>query len=46
MEMTPWIRSFYGRIVSLESSNKELKNKIIDDVNDMVRLYGGDENAL
>ena len=23
-----------------------LKNKIIDDVNDMVRLYGGDENAL
>ena len=47
MELMPWIRTFIGRIVKLESSNSYLKKKFDEDMNFLYSMYlGGDEDAI
>lgn len=44
-ELNPWIRTFIGRIESIEYSNKIYENRFNMDLQDMYRLYslGGEE---
>ena len=42
-EMIPWVRTFTGRIVSFESSNKFAQGRFYSDLMQMKALYGGDE---
>ena len=46
MEMLPWIRTFIGRIVSLECSNPLLTQRYQDDLVKMRQMYGGEVNAV
>jgi len=46
MEMMPWIRTFIGRITTLECSNQEVVDVFYSDLEEMKRIYGGDENAF
>ncbi|QHI73091.1 WYL domain-containing protein [Aminipila terrae] len=47
MEMMPWIRTFIGRIISIESSNIEVTQTFYSDLEKMYQLYnGGDGNAV
>lgn len=46
MELMPWIRTFTGRISSLECSNQAVADTFYTDFNEMVKMYGGDENAI
>ena len=46
MEMMPWIRTFTGRISNLECSNQVVVDTFYTDFNEMVRIYGGDINAV
>lgn len=39
-EMLPWIRSFTGRIVSLECSDPYVIKRVYDDFEDMYSMYG------
>ncbi len=39
-EMLPWIRSFTGRILKLESSSKRLEYRFYDDLKRMYETYG------
>lgn len=39
-ELTPWLRSFIGRIITLEYSNKSYERGFKDDLNAMYALYG------
>lgn len=41
MEMVPWIRTFIGRIVSLESSDPALKERLNADIYKLCAVYGG-----
>ena len=45
-EMLPWIRSFIGRIVSLQCSNAYVMRTFQSDLKEMQRLYGGETDAL
>ena len=47
-ELIPWIRTFIGRITSLDMGDKALERKFKEDINKMYSLYeiGGDEDAL
>ena len=45
-EMLPWIRTFIGRIEKLECSNSAVTAKFYSDLDEMKKLYGGDENAV
>lgn len=45
-EMLPWIRTFTGRIEKLECSNSFVSDKFYSDLEEMRKLYGGDENAV
>lgn len=45
-EMLPWIRTFIGRIEKLECSNSSVTAKFYSDLDEMKKLYGGDENAV
>lgn len=38
-EMMPWLKTFIGRIISFESSNKWLEKKFRDDMEEMMRMY-------
>lgn len=38
-ELTPWIKTFTGRIIKLEGSNETVINKFYSDINDMAKLY-------
>ncbi|MBR6322327.1 MAG: WYL domain-containing protein [Lachnospiraceae bacterium] len=40
MEMMPWIRTFTGRIVSLECSNPALAERFYGDLDAMAEMYG------
>lgn len=41
-ETVNWIRSFIGRIVSIESSNKNVTNRFYEDISRMYQMYGRD----
>lgn len=45
-EMLPWIRTFTGRIEKLYCSNGSVTDKFYSDLEEMRKLYGGDENAV
>lgn len=40
-EMVPWLRTFIGRIISFQCSNKAIESKFIEDINTMYNMYGG-----
>ena len=42
-EATPWIRTFFGRIASFETSNSFLQQKFCTDIPRMHEMYGGDK---
>lgn len=47
MEMMPWVRTFIGRIISIESSYQEFVKTFYSDLDEMYNLYdGGDDNAI
>lgn len=46
MEMMPWIRTFIGRITKLECSNQAVVDTFYSDLEEMKRMYGGDNNAV
>jgi DNA-binding transcriptional ArsR family regulator len=41
MELMPWIRTFIGRIVSLECSNKDVERCFREDLEAISAMYGG-----
>jgi DNA-binding transcriptional ArsR family regulator len=41
MELMPWIRTFIGRIVTLECSNKDVERCFREDLEAMSAMYGG-----
>lgn len=45
-EMLPWLRTFIGRIVDLQCTNKFVMKTFYDDLNRMNSMYGGDDNAV
>ncbi|MGN1340609.1 MAG: WYL domain-containing protein [Oscillospiraceae bacterium] len=47
-EILPWIRTFTGRIVQLDFTDRTMENKLRNDMQEMYELYGigGDENAV
>ena len=45
-ELLPWIRTFTGRIVSLECSNPEVLERFYGDLETVYGYYGGDGNAV
>lgn len=47
MEMLPWIRTFTGRIISLECDNKAVTETFYKDSGSLYNMYfGGKENAV
>jgi hypothetical protein len=40
--MMAWIKSFIGRIISLESTNREAIKLFYNDMARMQRMYGGE----
>ena len=46
MEMMPWIRTFTGRISGLECSNQAVVDTFYTDFNEMLKIYGGDDNVV
>ena len=45
-EMMPWLRTFIGRIVSLECSSGYVEQRFFEDLDAMRALYGGDGHAV
>ena len=45
-EMLPWIRTFTGRIVSLECSDSDVIKRVYDDLEDMYSMYGAEGEGL
>ena len=45
-EMLPWIRTFIGRIESLECSNQAVSRRFYEDFETMEKMYGGDGDAV
>lgn len=45
-EMLPWLRTFIGRIVKLESSNDFVVKRFHEDLKATAGLYGGDDDAV
>lgn len=43
MEVLPWIRTFTGRIVGLDSDDKCMVKLFYDDMSRLKKLYGGDD---
>ena len=46
IEMLPWIRTFTGRIISLESDNPQLVERFYNDIDELYAMYGGDEDVV
>ena len=44
-EMVPWIRTFISRIESMNFSNRTVENRFKEDVRDMYKMYGIDEEV-
>lgn len=38
-EMLPWIRTFYGRILSFDCDSPSMKQQVLDDIREMCGLY-------
>ena len=45
-EMITWIRTFIGRIIKFECSNKFVEQRFYGDLKAMSELYGGTGNAV
>lgn len=45
-ELLPWLRTFIGRIVSLECSNPKVVQQFYADLNEMAAMYGGENHAV
>jgi DNA-binding transcriptional ArsR family regulator len=45
-EMIPWLRTFIGRILSLECDNKAVVRTFYKDLNTLFSIYGGDTGAI
>ena len=45
MEMMPWIRSFIGRIISIECDNKEVRETFYSDLSVLYDMYEVNNNA-
>lgn len=45
-EMIPWLRTFTGRILSLECSNKAVVRTFYHDLNELYSIYGGDFDVV
>ena len=45
-ELLPWLRTFIGRIVSLECTNKYVTDTFYADIDAMAALYGGERDAV
>lgn len=45
-EMLPWIRTFIGRIQNLQCSNPLIAETFHQDLEQMLRLYGGNDHAV
>ena len=43
LELFPWIRTFIGRIVKLECSDKAAVKRFYEDLDQLYALYGGGE---
>lgn len=43
-ELTTWLKTFMGRVISVEGGTDEFREKFKDDVNKMYRLYGGESD--
>lgn len=43
-EMSPWIKTFIGRIAVFDTTNTELKEKFYNDVMRLYDMYGGEEH--
>lgn len=39
-DMSPWIKTFIGRIIALEGTNKMIINRFYNDINRMAGIYG------
>ncbi len=46
LEMLPWIRTFIGRIISLESTNEDVCRKFYRDFESVYRFYDGGKNDI
>lgn len=46
VEMLPWLRTFIGRIIKLECSNQSVVDTFYADLDAMIRMYGGDDDAV
>lgn len=42
-EMSPWIKTFIGRIALFDTTNIELKERFYNDIQQLYDMYGGDE---
>ncbi|MGN1137069.1 MAG: WYL domain-containing protein [Oscillospiraceae bacterium] len=42
-EMSPWIKTFIGRIAAFDTTNTDLKDKFYNDIQRLYDMYGGDE---
>ena len=38
-ELSPWIKTFTGRIIKLESNNNQVKNRFYSDMRKMLKMY-------
>lgn len=45
-EMIPWLRTFIGRILSLECDNKAVVRTFYNDLKALYSIYGGDTGAV
>ena len=45
-EMLPWLRTFIGRIIKLECSSQSVVDTFYADLDAMIRMYGGDDDAV
>ena len=45
-EMIPWLRTFIGRILSLECDNKAVVRTFYKDLNTLYSIYGGDQGDI
>ena len=45
-ELLPWVRTFIGRIVSIECSNPAITEKFYRELQELDAMYGGEEDAV
>ena len=45
-ELMPWLRTFIGRIKKLECTDSRVTTQFYADLEEMQKLYGGDEHAV